>query len=137
MKCFPLPSDEFVVREVLTAIVLLHLARCPAAIARFVISVVVNAVNRVFRSWAASHIFKEIEEGFIPPVTDGNSAPSVVFEEWVFGIATAIAHGKPGIVLGLSRSTVGVKIGAHLKFILSGAMPRLFQQRGAFVCSGL
>ena len=136
MKCLPLPGNEFVVREVLAAIVLLNLARCPTTVTRFVIPVIINAVNRVFRSWAPSHIFKEIEEGFIPPITESDTASAIVFEPRILRIGTPLAHSLPGVVLRLSTSAVGVKITSHLNF-LSDAMPRLFQQRGAFVCSGL
>ena len=63
----------------------LFLARCPTAITRFVIAVIVNAVNG--QSWRRlSHILKEVLKAVKPSIANLNAAPAVMripFGFWV------------------------------------------------------
>lgn len=49
----------------------------PAAVSWLVITVIVDAINRVFLGWPLAHIGKEVFEGFEPSRTDGNASRSV------------------------------------------------------------
>ena len=60
-------------------VVVLLMARGPSAIGRFVVAVVVNAVNRVFGRRLETHIGMEVREGIKPSLTDGDASTTVVF----------------------------------------------------------
>lgn len=68
---------------------------CPLAIARLVISVIVNSLQRQpFR--ALAHIFKKETERFKPPFTNANPSPTVTVIRWVVGILGSVFHVAPG-----------------------------------------
>lgn len=71
----------------------------PAAVARFVISLGINAINRVVQRWALAHVGKE---GFItiPPLADGNSPSTVARPILVFGSVAPPAHPTPDFIGG-------------------------------------
>lgn len=49
----------------------------PPAIVRFIVTVVINALNRMFIGGRFTHIGQEIQE-VVPPITDLDATPSVV-----------------------------------------------------------
>lgn len=50
---------------------------CPSAIARLIVSVVVDSINRMALRWLRPHIFKKSFERITPPLAHRYSAPSV------------------------------------------------------------
>lgn len=68
---------------------------CPSAVARFVIAVIVNTVNRVFRGWFRSHILVKGEKGIAPTVADGNAATSVITVPRIIDVCASLDHASP------------------------------------------
>lgn len=69
---------------------------CPLAIARLVISVIVNSLQRQpFR--ALAHIFEKETERFKPSFTNFNPSPTVTVVRWVFGVLGSVFHVAPGL----------------------------------------
>lgn len=66
---------------------------CPPTISRFVITIIVNPLNRV-TIWARSHIGKEICK-FTPAVTYDNTPPAVSFIGTIFRIEAPPKHCIP------------------------------------------
>lgn len=73
--------------DVSPAIVSLLSLRCPPAIPRFVVAIVVDAIERVRRRWPRSHISQESREVITPRFADRDPAPTV---QGVFRIAPRI-----------------------------------------------
>lgn len=72
----------------------------PPTIARFVISVIVNTVNRMSRGWSRSHIVVKIHEVVQPALANFNASCSVNWEFMVFRVVASFLDFHPGIVLG-------------------------------------
>ena len=83
----------------------------PAAILRRVIPVVVDAVKRQMFCWPSAHVCQEVFEG-MPATADANAAASVVLEEFMVRILTALHHVDPCDVLGC-LSARGVAVFLH------------------------
>jgi hypothetical protein len=81
----------------MTPIVNLLFWRGPAAIAGFVISVVIWPSVDCFPSGTFAHIGEEIFESE-PAFANGNAAPAIVFEPSVFGIGTSLFHDVPSAI---------------------------------------
>jgi hypothetical protein len=100
----------------------------PSAIRRFVVAVVVDAIQRVSLGWSASHIGKERFKGIAPTVTDRNAAPAVSFVVIMFRVVTAGLHALPDFVFGggLSHGRLAVLlVRASLAVLPSSAAARL------------
>lgn len=70
----------------------------PSAVSRLVIPKWIRvAINTVVQRWASSHVFNECSKRIGPPVTQQNSAPSVLREYWIIWIAAALLHALPDI----------------------------------------
>lgn len=52
--------------------------RRPSHVSRFVVSVYINAIQGMKRSWSWPHIGQEIRKGFLPPLAHGYSTTAVV-----------------------------------------------------------
>lgn len=72
----------------------LFVGRGPFAVARLVVSVVIDAFNHQIRR-ALSHVCKKSLVVIKPSIADGYAAPSVPVESFVVGIATAVTHCGP------------------------------------------
>lgn len=98
------------------------LARCrPAAVARLVVAVVIDAVNRM-AGWAASHICHERHVVIAPAVTDHNAAPAVVLETLNVRVVAAGLHRAPRAVLSRSpRLAMRGRCRARLLFVKTPA----------------
>lgn len=83
-----------------TAVVSLFACRSPSTVIRFVISVVVYAINGMFRGWARPHIGVEIGERK-PTLTDDDTSGSVVFMP-----SASRNHLSPNFMLGRFRHAV-------------------------------
>ena len=90
----------------------------------------IGAVGCRFAMWAVVDALDALAHTRLAPIAKSIRASTVTAKrgEWFVLIALGAM---------LDRIRLGGRLGAHLKLILSGATPRLFQQRGAFVCSGL
>lgn len=76
----------------------LFMLRCPAAIARLIITVVVDPINRgAFRP--LTHIGKKVLKN-LPSRSNGNAAPSIIVKRRVLGVATPISHRRPSAPSG-------------------------------------
>ena len=65
----------------------------PSAIFRFVVSLIVNTINRR-AAGALPHVGKKVLKN-LPPVANGYATPAVVVERGVFRILASVAHGRP------------------------------------------
>lgn len=79
----------------LSTVGLLDNARCPSTIAGFVVAVIVDPVERVFKRWARPHIGEEIAEVAVPSGANFNPPAAVVLEKTVAGISASVAHLHP------------------------------------------
>ena len=77
--------------------VLLRTGR-PAAVAGFVVAVVVDAIKRMYRRWTSSHVRQEVRE-VLPAVTYGNAPPAVIPIRRISRIAASLSHLLPGVEL--------------------------------------
>lgn len=92
----------------ITAIIGLLFSRCPSAISRFVVAVVVDAVDcesSRFRTHIREEVFK-----LLPPFANCYSTPAVILEALAFGIATAVKHRTPRVVFVSSLSARCVSV---------------------------
>ncbi len=76
----------------------LHMGQYPFAIRRFVVAVVVDAVKRMTRGWAWTHIVIERLERLAPTLADSNSSASIARINVPAGILATLFHGFPGVV---------------------------------------
>lgn len=76
----------------------LLLSRGPVAIGRFVVAVVLAALDAMRRRWASSHVF---EEGFElhPTIADSNPSRAIVRKVDVVGVCAAALHAGPCAIL--------------------------------------
>ena len=92
-------GDPFVGYKFTSAgVVLLLLYRCPPAIFRRVVAIVVDAVNRVIGGRFFAHIRKKVRKGIYPFITDSNTPASVIMKTFVIFVATAVFHAHPNRV---------------------------------------
>lgn len=82
----------------LARIAVLLCPRRPSHIARFVMSVVVDAIERVIRRWAWPHIREEGVETATPAVAHGYAATTIVRERLHSWVMTAAAHVNPDLI---------------------------------------
>lgn len=80
-------------------IAVLFATSCPTAIRRAVVSVVVDAVDAMFGTWASSHVSKKVCVR-VPAFADSYSSSSIVAKTLVSGIDTTISQGCPSAVFG-------------------------------------
>ena len=75
------------------SILRLLLWRCPAAISRRVVSVVVDAIKR-FAFWTSAHVGKKV---FVltPSTADADAATAISMISGVVGVFAALEHGRP------------------------------------------
>lgn len=81
----------------------------PPAVARFVVSVVVDAINLKTR-WAFSHVFQKRCERETPPLANPNAATAVVFEGFIGRVVAAANHIHPAIVGAASFAATIVSV---------------------------
>jgi hypothetical protein len=119
-------------------VVVLFLLRCPAAVARFVIAVIVDAVKGVLRGRARTHVGQEVFKGR-PPLTDFDTPASVVVEEFTGRFFAPPSDVLPATVLwGPSRpGRVPVPF-AITAFSARGrsAVPKFIPRGGGEVAAG-
>lgn len=72
--------------------------RCPPSVPRFVMPVVVNAVERQVRTRSTANVGEEVLIR-MPPLADSNAATTVILKSGVVGIIAARHHSRPYRVL--------------------------------------
>lgn len=99
------------------SILRLLFTRCPPAVARFVVTVVVYPLQRQALR-PLTHVGKEVLERMAPAATHSNAATTVVLPRPIIGIGTTLAHGEPNPI----RSSLFGTLGMHREPNLSGVM---------------
>lgn len=94
-KCVSLPIVRY--HTVGSTVVALDGPCHPSAILLTIRTVIVNAINRVFRSRSFTHVRDEILE-FTPPFTNKNSTPSIPKISPVTWIRASSEYGFPDVV---------------------------------------
>ena len=84
--------------DIYTRVVCLLSRACPSAVLWRIRTIVVNAVNRIARAWARSHISIEGGEVRFPAVTHNNSAPAIVVICAMIRIVASGFHANPYLV---------------------------------------
>lgn len=86
--------------EILTAppIPRLLFLRSPAHIAGLVITIIVDAINRVIFRRLAAHVFQERAVTILPSLTDGNPASAIVCEAWKIRVEASLQHHSPAMI---------------------------------------
>lgn len=93
---------DAVVRDATGArrVLALFLHRGPTAIDRFVVAIVVDALNRVLQRRARTHVGKEARERLAPRCADFDSAASVTVVVGTRGVLASHDHVLPDTILG-------------------------------------
>lgn len=81
---------------------LLHRGR-PTAVTGFVVSIHIDAVNRMFSGWAWSHIVQKGRKTSAPLVAHGDASSAVVL---ITEIETAFPDSRPDIIFTRDRRTI-------------------------------
>ena len=81
----------------------------PAAVVRFVVAVIVDAIQRVAWGWTLTHVSEE-RRVVHPPATHGDASASVVGVVAVFRVQASAFHPIPDSSLLRHRSTLGVTV---------------------------
>jgi hypothetical protein len=93
-----------------TAVIILHAPCGPTAIFWTVVTVVINAINRVSDGWAFSHIGQENFKRCSPLVAYGDATTSVVLVTFVFFVFASANDACPSGVLDGPIGTVSNEI---------------------------
>jgi hypothetical protein len=83
---------------VTTSICYLFAARCPSAIIRRVVAVVVDAINRKMRAWPTTHIRQKVCETLLPSLANFNSPSAVIGKCMIVRISASSLHCLPNEV---------------------------------------
>jgi hypothetical protein len=87
-----------IVETVLMTICGLLFRRCPTAIARFVVPVIVReAIKRMFKGRSLAHVCQEIRKA-TPSLAGRNAAPAIVFVPGIIGVEAPILHASPNSI---------------------------------------
>lgn len=96
--------------------------RSPSAVARLIVSVIVNSVERVIRSRLLTHVFKECCEGILPAIAHGDAATSVMFVGLLRWVKASIFGTHPATELAaFPQSVLGVAFNDSIDIQASAA----------------
>lgn len=98
--------DEMVV----SAIVLLRFLSRPSTITRFIVAVILSAVNGVLRSWPLAHVGKKIFKRVKPAFANRDTASAVVLEAVVLRAGTTANHAVPALVSAARCGSAGMAV---------------------------
>lgn len=82
-------------RLLFLSIVRLFCSRCPSAVTRLIVAVVVNAVNRIIKAGTFAHVIAKCLKRVQPSITDRDSAFSVAVESGRERTKATIFHRVP------------------------------------------
>lgn len=98
-KCFRFSAVfDHESRLVLSSVAGLLLNGGPAAIARFVVAIVIDSINLAFQAWSFAHVLKKPLKGLSPRIADGNASSAIVFISGCVWIFTPPNHRPPGMI---------------------------------------
>lgn len=108
-------------REISVSSAIMHLlkGRCPPAVFRFIVTILVRIPVKRFTEWSLAHVGKEVFK-FIPSGADTNSPVSIMLKTASLWIRAALNHSRPCLVRGRklfaavatnTRMSVGYKSG--------------------------
>ncbi len=91
----------------------------PFAIRRLVVTLWVNAVNRVFRGRLSAHIFIKVQERIHPSITNSHASPTVVLKTYMLRLIASFFHFLPcyifwGFYLAMKNMCSGNYIGTTI-----------------------
>ena len=101
---FALKSHQAIV----TFVIGLFFLCAPFAILRRIVTIVINAVNRMIRAWSFAHVGKKVFK-LQPTVTNSNTASSIVHPLTQSGVATSAPHPLPTAIFRCFRFPVLTK----------------------------
>lgn len=102
---------------IISPVILLFFLSRPTAIARFVITAVLSAINGVLGSRSFAHVSKKVFKRVKPTLADGNTASAVVVETIVLRAGASANHAVPAFVRSARVSSARV---AMLEALLAG-----------------
>ena len=116
-KAYSVDRDDFIKSNISC----LLYGRFPAAVFRFIVSVVVDTPNRMFSRGSFAHVCKEVFKAVSPSVAHRNPALPIAWVLWIIGAITAKFEFCPRMVFRSSGHTVG-----QLKSIFSQKVSSCF-----------
>jgi hypothetical protein len=91
-------STEVFVILGFSGIAVLYGAINPATIVGRIISIVINAINRIGWVRTFSHIGEKVSKRFSPTITYFNPSAAIVFKALVFWVVAALFHLAPNFI---------------------------------------
>lgn len=108
----------------LTTVAHLLRARCPAAIAWFVVAMLIRpAIWRVLRSWSPSHIGQKGRKRLAPTITDRDATTTVVSKIFPVWVVAALHHIRPLVILRQMTQAVHLDVALGISGISDVATP--------------
>ncbi len=81
----------------------LFCSRCPSAIGRLIVAVIVDTFNRMVFGWSLAHVCNKVFKT-LPSGANRNPATAVVTKRFIFGVFTSLSHAAPtGIFRHLTK----------------------------------
>ena len=80
----------------------------PSAVARFVVSIYINTINRCSDKWARSNVSDECFKRRLPFFADADTATAVILVIWAMLGTTAHSHVHPTMIFGAKASAAGI-----------------------------
>lgn len=90
-KRFAVEGERITIAPVVT----LFIVRGPAHIVGLIITIVVNAIQRVFRAWPVTHISQERLKRIAPLATHANTSTAVANKTFTCRCSAAVVHVDP------------------------------------------
>jgi hypothetical protein len=106
---------------------------CPAAVARLVVTVVVDPVYRMPGRWSWRHILDEGQKRILPPFAHPNSAATVVRKLASKRIQTTVLESGPNVKEGMAAVAVRSHYAAQTLLSSATAILRFAMQQIALV----
>lgn len=97
--------------------------RGPSAVARFIVAIVVDAINRVLGRRLRSHVLVEVEKGVAPAIADGDATSAPFAKTRVLGIGASLNQTRPGAMLSSVIQSVGFVITTSARLMAAIAKP--------------
>ena len=91
---------------IVSFVVRLFVTGCPFAIARFVVTVVVDPFNRRAMRRALPHVVIKVSKRLNPSVADNDTSRAVIFIKFVVAVIAPVSHLRPRMPFWRMRHTV-------------------------------
>lgn len=102
-------------RSVLSAVASVFSMRYPPAIARLVVSIVINAVNFV-SLWTLSHVSNKVTKRNSPPITHRYAPSSISVISLIVAVVAPLFHRAPNSIEGMRFISI-LNFGGHTNVI--------------------